>query len=473
MKQKLNKIEISKLPSLFITIMLIIVFLLFLISNKYIYAIISFLIITILSFKIKIPKFPIILFIVSIITKILIILVINPPIESDFLTMYKASKMLAIGDLSYTKNPYFITWAYQTGHVVYQTLLLKICDSVLFLKIMNCLFLSGTNVLIYLILKNIINEKAAKFASLSYLCYLNPILLTTVLTNQHFPTFLFFLSLYFVINKNIIETKPIVKYLLIGIIIGIGNVLRPEGIVFILTIIVYLICVENKYEKPKTLITKSIVLLLGYIIIVKGTAFTFQTINISKNGLTNKDPLWKFVLGTNYESQGMYTDSDLIYLEDEEKELEVIKNRTIENPTQFLKLLVKKSKIFWINNNLYWSNNYLEAKKLNIFNIEILGTKVNEYLNAYNEHIYIISFILSIIGLLFTIKSKKYKEINIFTILLSIYFIVYLFIEIMIRYTYTPRIAIFILSGIGANSIYEEIKKIKNKKKKTKKHEFI
>lgn len=469
MKQKLNKIEMSKLPSLFITIMLIIVFLLFLISNKYIFAIISFLIITILSFKIKIPKFPIILFTVSVITKILIILVINPPIESDFLTMYNASKMLAIGDLGYTKTSYFITWAYQTGHVVYQALLLKICDSILFLKIMNCLFLSGTNVLIYLILKNIMNEKAAKFASLSYLCYLNPTLLTTVLTNQHFPTFLFFLSLYFVINKNILSTKPIVKFLLIGIIIGLGNVLRPEGIVFILTIIVYLICIENKYEKPKTLIIKSIVLLLGYIVITKGTAFTFQLTNISKNGLANKDPLWKFVLGTNYESQGMYADSDLIYLKDKEKELEVIKKRTIENPAQFLKLLVKKSKIFWTNNNLYWSNNYLEEENINIFNIEISGTKINEYFNAYNEHIYIISFIISMIGLIFTIKNRKYKEINIFTILLSAYFIVYLFIEIMIRYTYTPRIAIFILSGIGANAIYEKIKKIKKTKSQNQK----
>ena len=73
-------------------------------------------------------------------TKLLVILIINPPIESDFLVMYEASKSLMDGNHSYVNLPYFITWAYQTGHVVYQALLLKIIDSVFFLKLINCLF---------------------------------------------------------------------------------------------------------------------------------------------------------------------------------------------------------------------------------------------------------------------------------------------------------------------------------------------
>ena len=43
-------------------------------------------------------------------TKLLAIILINPPIESDFLTMYQASKMLRVWDLSYTKLDYFINW---------------------------------------------------------------------------------------------------------------------------------------------------------------------------------------------------------------------------------------------------------------------------------------------------------------------------------------------------------------------------
>lgn len=105
--------------------------------------------------------------------------------------MYQASNLLRVGDLSYTESSYFIKWGYQVGHVVYQAILLNICNSTFFLKIVNCLALSSTTVLIYLIVKDLLNEKVAKFTSLTYVFYLHPVLLTTVLTNQHVPTFLF------------------------------------------------------------------------------------------------------------------------------------------------------------------------------------------------------------------------------------------------------------------------------------------
>ena len=104
--------------------------------------------------------------------------------------MYQASNLLRVSDLSYTESSYFIKRGYQVGHVVYQAILLNICNSIFFLKIVNCLALSGTTVLIYLIVKDLLNEKVAKFTSLTYVFYLHPVLLTTVLTNQHVPTFL-------------------------------------------------------------------------------------------------------------------------------------------------------------------------------------------------------------------------------------------------------------------------------------------
>ena len=57
-----------------------------------------------------------------------------------------------------------------------------------------------------------------------------------------------------------------------------------------------------------------------------------------------------------------------------------------------------------------------------------------------------------------------------------IYFIVYLFIEIMNRYTYTPRVAIFILAGYGMWYIYNRFilnKCVENIEKKNKKRKYI
>ncbi len=458
MKKIFNKIKLSHWPIFFLTIVLSLVFLLFLFTEKYIYTIIAFTIICFASFKLKVKRFPIILFIVSMLTKLLVILIINPPIESDFLVMYEASKSLAVGDNSYVNLPYFITWSYQTGHVVYQALLLKIIESVFFLKLINCLALTGTTMLIYYIVKEILNEKVARFSSLSYMFYLHPVLLTTVLTNQHVPTFLFFLALYFIVKDDFFKSKPVVKYLLSGILIGIGNIMRPEGTVFILTIIVYLICICYKKEKFKVLLPKVLLVLASYLVITKGTAFMFESLNISKNGLSNQDPLWKLVLGTNYESQGRYNENDLIYLGNEKKEMEIIKERTIKNPLQFSKLLAIKAKSFWTGNNLFWSNDYLNREDLKIASHKISGQKVNEYLSAINEHVYLITFILALIGLCSILKRKYDKRVNLFIILLSGYFVIYSFIEIMNRYTYTPRVSIFILAGFGANYIYEKNK---------------
>ena len=289
--------------------------------------------------------------------------------------------------------------------------------------------------------------------------YLHPVLLTTVLTNQHVPTFLFFLALYFIVKDDFLKSKPVVKYILSGILIGIGNIMRPEGIVFILTIIVYLICICYKKEKFKVLLPKILLVFVSYLVITKGTALTFESLNISKNGLSNQDSLWKFVLGTDYESQGRYSENDLIYLGDEKKEMEIIKERTIKNPLQFSKLLAIKAKSFWTGNNLYWSNDYLNREDLKIASHKISGQKVNEYLSAINEQVYLIIFILTLIGLYSILKRKYDKRLNLFIILLSGYFVIYSFIEIMNRYTYTPRVSIFILAGLGANYIYEKSKK--------------
>ena len=440
MKSFFNKIKISTWPLIFLLLALSLVFLLFLIAEKYIYTIIIFGIIIFVSFKIKVPKFSLVLFILSMLSKLLAIMLIKPPIESDFLVMYQASKLLRVGDLSYTDLDYFIKWGYQVGHVFYQAMLLKICNSIFFLKIVNCLALSGTTVLIYLIVKDLLNEKVAKASSLAYMFYLHPVLLTTVLTNQHVPTFLFFLALYLII---------------------IGNIMRPEGIIFILSIIAYLLCICYKSEKFKTIFLKSLVLILSYTIITKGCSFAFETFNLSKNGLDNQDPLWKFVLGTNYESRGRYSEADLIYLMNRKQELEVIKERTIKNPLQFSKLMAIKAKTFWADNNLYWSNDYLNNENITIFSKKMSGEKVNEYLNAINEQVYIVVFILAIIGLFPLIKNKYDKRVNLFIILLSAYFVVYLLIEIMNRYTYTPRVAIFILAAIGIDYLSKQIKNIK------------
>lgn len=451
MTKFVEKFKIYNWPFIFLAFFFFFVLFSHSVVNKYIYIVCLLGFIYFVAFKIKVSKFVVWLFCLSLISKLIVILFFKPPIESDFLTLYRASKLLANGNLEYTNWEYFITWGYQVGHVFYQALLLKMFDSVFFLKFMNILFLSGTNVLIYLIINELTgNEKISRFSSLCYLCYLHPILLCTILTNQHVPTFLFYLALYILIAKRFDKIKYKNRYLLVGCLIGIANIMRPEGIIFILSIVVYLIFICYKLNK-KVIIKKVLILIFSYFLISKGCSLAFQISGISKSGLENKDPLWKFVLGTNYDSGGWYTDSDTKYLGNTSDEMNVIMERSIKNPKQFLLLLNKKARVFWLGNNLYWSNSYLYSTNLQIFSYEFNGTRVNSFLNIINNDLYFCVFLLSIIGLFSMFREKIDNRANVFIIMLCGYFVVYLFIEIMIRYTYTPRVGVFIISAYGVS----------------------
>ncbi|MBE6153707.1 MAG: hypothetical protein E7166_05740 [Firmicutes bacterium] len=120
-----------------------------------------------------------------------------------------ASRSLLGGDTSFNNSTYFNLWAYQIGFVTYQTLLLKICNSVFFLKIVNCIISSSICVLIYLISKEFVKEKSAQIVSIIYSFLVFTISYTSVLSNQHISTFLIYLSLYILIAKKLKLEKVI------------------------------------------------------------------------------------------------------------------------------------------------------------------------------------------------------------------------------------------------------------------------
>lgn len=64
------------------------------------------------------------------------------------------------------------------------------------IKLINALFLSGINGLIYLLARRFVEERAAQAAALLYLVTLFPTLMTCVLTNQHISAFFLLLAVY-------------------------------------------------------------------------------------------------------------------------------------------------------------------------------------------------------------------------------------------------------------------------------------
>ena len=395
--------------------------------------------------KLKDNKFIIGLFLFAFILRVIIILVVDTPIISDFKTMYEAALEIVKGTSDYKDSLYFLTWGYQMGHVLYQSILLSIINSVVFLKIMNALISSLTIVFLYLIMKRVVNIKIAKISSIFYSVFLFPLLLNTVLTNQFLPLLLILIAIYLFISID--KGKYLLKAIIIGLLLGISNILRSEGIVIITALLLYsFYLIIKKVNIKKTIIT-FILIVCSYMAIFNITSYALIKTDISPNGLKNMNPTWKFVLGFNYETNGMYSSSDAeVYATDQEKAKEVVKER-ISEWEKIPVLFLKKIKILWFNSDLSWSLGYLENKTL----VSVL--------TVINQIFIIILDLLALLSVPLLFKKNRSNIQVLITLILFVYFGVYLLIEVMPRYAYPLQAFLLILASISLNYIYEKVKK--------------
>lgn len=389
-------------------------------------------------------KLIIFLFLFALIIRIAVVLLINTPVISDFKTMLEASKELVNGTDAYKSMPYFITWGYQMGHVIYQAILLNIINSITFLKIVNAIVTSSTVIMIYLIGKELSNTKAAIIISIIYSIFLFPLLLNTVLTNQLLPMLLILIAIYLWMKKKK-ENK--LMPVIIGILLGISNMLRSETIVIIIAFVLYTIFLMIKKENRKALIINLCLIIISYFTLTTATSFILKATDISPSGLENKNSSWKFLEGLNIETRGQYSEDDAIkYSYDKKKTTKELKKRIQEEWQQYPLLFAKKTKILWLNSDLSWSLGHIENQE---------DLKLYEGINQIFIYFFVIMSLLSAI----TLFKKTYKKEQILILLiLFIYFGVYLFIEVMPRYAYSLQIFEALLASITLGYILDNKK---------------
>ena len=368
----------------------------------------------------------------------------DTPVISDFKTMLDASKELVNGTDAYKSMPYFICWGYQMGHVIYQAILLNIINSITFLKIVNAIVTSSTVIMIYLIGKELSTTKAAIIISIIYSIFLFPLLLNTVLTNQLLPMLLILIAIYLWMKKKK-ENK--LMPVIIGILLGISNMLRSETIVIIIAFVLYTIFLMIKKENRKALIINLCLIIISYFTLTTATSFALKATDISPSGLENKNSSWKFLEGLNIETRGQYSEDDAIkYSYDKKKTTKELKKRIQEEWQQYPLLFAKKTKILWLNSDLSWSLGHIENQE---------DLKLYEGINQIFIYFFVIMSLLSAI----TLFKKTYKKEQILILLiLFVYFGVYLFIEVMPRYAYSLQIFEALLASITLGYILDNKK---------------
>lgn len=397
--------------------------------------------------KIEIKRFGLFLFIVSLTIRIVSIIVLRIPIRADYELMYNGSVGLANGDLNPINNSYFYTFSYQLGNVIYQALILKVFNNPEILRILNCIYSSVIVLLIYLLVKRFSKEKTARFVSLFYMISLYPMYLNSVLGNQPLSLMLLFLGVYIFLTKKL----KIYNLVLIGFLIALGNIERSEGIIYIASIVVYLLL----NEKININVLKNIfIIVLVYFFVNFSASFLVIKSGISEMGLKNSNPYWKLLTGLNLEDSGKYSSSDQdLYIDDIELEKKIIVQR-LTDYKNLPKLFYRKINVQWLYSDLNETFNIKNNVKMNSF----LTNTFCGYAKCMNYFILICAFVGQI-------KNKMNNIEKFFMLNFCAYFVIYLFIEVNARYYYNPQVSIMILSAVGVEKFINIInKRYKNNK---------
>ncbi|MDC2866772.1 glycosyltransferase family 39 protein [Bacillus sp. BP-3] len=399
--------------------------------------------------------FIILLTLCAFITRFIWILKIPTPIESDFALMYKGAVQAAQGDYSFSSSPYYTTWVYQLGFTMYQAFVIKLFGNHIFiLKLLNVLYCTGTTLCVYSITSEIFNEWTGRIAGLLYAFFIPSIMMSSVLTNEHLATFLFYLGFYLLVRLYSKYT-----WIFVGITLAFGDIIRPLGSFVLLAVIIYLLLHEFLGKDKKTMFTttkKLIGILVTFFAVHYIVSSIFIATGVTKYPLSNRDPLWKFVLGLNSETTGTYSASDaeqIMSLEigEERKaiEMKLIKERIADKEKLFT-LFGDKFSSMWGDTDSagYWSLNQLNKK-------ELIDTSMK-----YEKYVYMATMLFGVIGslsLLFT--KQKNLQYTLFLLLIIGYIAVHFLIEIQTRYRYFIIPSFFIIQSYGIYVIHRYMRK--------------
>lgn len=420
--------------------------------------------------SIKVPSimkkvFPIILFIISFILRYTFLNILKIEPISDFAVLLNAALNLQKGINVMLNDIYFIRWGYQSGYVLYQTLILNIFNSVQAIHILDCFYTSSICCLIYYVGKRIFKKETIVIPSILYTIYIFGILYTGVLSNQHLFTFLSLIAILILTSDN--EKIKYWKYIFVAVILALANIIRPESIILVCGIIGYEFFKITKKEDIKLFLKNIAILICVYLIITQSVSLIIKNSGINSVGLKNTNMLWKFVCGFDIESNGGYSNRGEAVISDREQELTFIKENLKELCSfKIFGFIKNKIQIFWANEAYDWVLGSAEGNVYNFGNAQISGQFIIKCINIIDKTFYIYIFAFSLLSIICGIKKNNNKEKNLLIIILDITAIIYLLVEVQPRYAYTAKVILFILAADGINNFnnminYKKIKLLK------------
>lgn len=411
--------------------------------------------------RLTIPRFTWILLGVGIFARVLIVVLLDPPIASDFKVLYEASRSLLAGDSSFQESTYFSLWAYQSVFVAWQSLFLALWNHPLMLKLVNALLSAGTVCLLYRIARGVVRESAAQAMALLLTVFPFALTLPAVLTNQISSAFFLVLGVWLLVSPDC-QRLRLWRFPLAGLALQMGNLLRNEGIIVLVAVLAYLLFEFLRHpDQGKRLLCGLALLLSVYIAFGFGVDAAVRGSGLNENGIANGLPGWKLVTGLNADTGGTYSEEDWQQLKatfDENGhptdatialQNQLIRQRLGAGPRTLLLLEAKKARALWHNDALNWALGHLE--KTYLFRVLIQNLRALDRLLFYS------ALLLSVAGLVLQgrrreLPAKAYlPQFVMFAAVCA-----FLLVEVQARYAYLPQLFLFCGAALGLDLLTGE-----------------
>ncbi|MFD1953282.1 glycosyltransferase family 39 protein [Paenibacillus thailandensis] len=379
----------------------------------------------------------------------------NPaPPASDFLFMYNAALHAAAGDFSFGESPYYTSFPYQFGFTMYEALIIGLFGNhhLFVLKLLNVLFSTGTALVVYLFASKAFNETSGRIAMLFYLFYLPNITMCSVLTNQHISVFLFLLGCLLLLQRG----DSAVRWLLAGLALGLGNLMRPIGVVYLAGMLFFFVPVSWRLWrtafKRQTAINaaKLAGAIAVYVLVQLSASFLLVSSGIAGQPLSGGDKYWKFMVGLNAETNGSWNMEDSRYANryafgEERHRAELIKiKERLENKPELLALMGRKLTLLWgsPDSSPYWS-----LQGINRQDLESL-------LSKWEQPFYVLMCAFGTVSMIMLWRSGRQSEAVFGLVVLLLYAAAHLLIEIQSRYRLDLIPVFILLQSCGAYHAY-------------------
>ena len=380
---------------------------------------------------------------------------------SDYEVLINGAREVLKGNfsqLTFDPKNYFYFYNFQVGFTLYIALIMKLFGTkLIFLKIIEILILSLSNLLIYLIISKLYSKKIGMISSIIYSTLLFNIAGSSIINNQHSSMLFILLSIYFLIKNN--KSSKIIC----GIFVAIAYILRQSSIIFLIAYICIYIwkLLKNYFKNYKIQILNILLIIVSFFAFTKIYDYSLKTLKIVPNSALNGNAKYfKFILGIQYNGiTGSVTTDALktqIYYDLEkydfnyDKYNEDSKKYLINKYTKNFKNTFN----FILNNKLYTYTSFPD-NQIGFANTKGLNNNTLNFVNYYGYAQYILIILLSLISTITTFKNNNDENNILFKIIFIGFFLCHIFIEVQPRYRYDQYLILCIL----ATPIFEKINK--------------